>query len=246
VLGKQTLCLLAWLASSAPLVALGDRQTVDPAEIRRAIESAWADVAPASSQLEVRALPVLRFDGDSAEIDVSLPDPLDLPGPRVITVSCRVGDRVVARGLASAIIRVRTSIWIAARDLREGDVLDAASIESMDRVQERTDVRLFRPETGRRYRLAHDVATGSTIETRDVVRVPDVESGTQIKLVSRVGTAAVEVTGSVRRSGDVGDTILVQNPITNTLVRARVLDANTAELIDHAAPVRKDERKRLS
>lgn len=245
MLGRHTLCTLVLLASSTAVTALGERVAMDPDVVRRAIEEAWRAQAPPAAILDVRALPTLRYEGESAEIDVSLPDPLDVPGPRVITVSCRVGDRVASRGLASAIIRVRAPVWTAAEDLREGDLLQEASLEQIERVHERTDVRLFRPEPGRRYRLATDIPVGATIETRDVIRIPDVEAGQPIKLVSRVGSAAVEVSGSVRRSGDVGDTILVQNPLTNTLVRARVLDANTAELIGFAAPARKNERKRL-
>ena len=223
--------------ASAPAPACAERVAVAPDALRDAIESAWRLRAPSGATFEIRTLPTLHHDdGDSIAIDVALPDPLDAPGRRVLTLSCRAGERVVSRGLASGMIRVRSPVWIATSDLASGEALSTEAIEPHDQWLERADARIFHLEEGRRYRLTRDVPSGAVLSSRDVTRLPDVEVGSIVTLVSRAGAAAVEVTGRVRRSGDVGDTILVDNPLSNTLVHARLVDARTAELL---APVSK-------
>jgi flagella basal body P-ring formation protein FlgA len=66
---------------------------------------------------------------------------------------------------------------------------------------------------------------------RDARKLPHVEAGEEIVLVAGAGGARVTVLGRARRSGDIGDVILVHNPVSGTIVRARVLSPSTAELI---------------
>ncbi|MBZ0270091.1 flagella basal body P-ring formation protein FlgA, partial [bacterium] len=72
---------------------------------------------------------------------------------------------------------------------------------------------------------------GQWIRTGDVRARPDVEAGADLLLVTRSGDATVTLAAKARRSGFIGDTILVLNPLNRTVVRARLLDARHAELV---------------
>ena len=146
-------------------------------------------------------------------------------------MSCRVDGRTVARGLANILLSVETSLWTAARPLRRGEELGPDDLIEARIMLDREAGRLFRPDEGRKWRLARDIKAGTRLRASDVRPVPDVEAGTEITLVARTGQASVTVVGRVRRSGNVGDTILVHNPVTGALVQARLVDGNTAVLV---------------
>jgi flagella basal body P-ring formation protein FlgA len=209
--------------------------TVDPARIRAKIEEDWAAVAPAGSTLEVRRVPTLTYDGSTPEISVTLPDDPSRAGPRALPVTCRAGGRVVSRGLANVIVRTERTVWKAARSLERGDTLRPEDLVAEVREFDREPLRIFAPDNARTFRLARDVDAGHLITSADVTAVPDVESGSEILLVSRAGAATVSLEARARQSGHVGDVILVHNPLTGEVVRARVIERGVAELVAPAA-----------
>ena len=75
------------------------------------------------------------------------------------------------------------------------------------------------------------LTAGAWIRTAHVRSLPDVEAGEEILLLTRAGEATVSIAGRVRRAGFVGDMILVLNPLTGSVVRARLLESGHAELI---------------
>ena len=99
------------------------------------------------------------------------------------------------------------------------------------RLFEREPTRLFEYAPGARWRVIRDVEPGSEITASDVRAIPDVEAGNGILLLVRAGASTVSVEGRARRSGNVGEEILVHNPVTGALVRAIVLDERSAELV---------------
>lgn len=214
--------------------------TVDPAAIRARIEAAWAAVAPAGSTLEVRRVPTLTYDGSEPEISVTMPDDPSRAGPRALPVTCRAGGRVMSRGLANVIVRSERVVWKAARALDRGQPLRPEDLVAETREFDREPLRLFAPDPARTFRLARDVDAGQVISPADVIAVPDVESGSEIVLVSRAGTATVSLEARARQSGHVGDVILVHNPLTGELVRARVVEPGVAELVVPAPPSSKE------
>jgi flagella basal body P-ring formation protein FlgA len=223
------LALLSLFGSAA--AAPPARVPVSEEAIREAIRSAWAEIAPPGATLEIRALPRLPAAAGEVDLAVTLPEGIRSPGPRAIAVTCRQDGRVVARGLASIVVRAERDVWIAARPLRRGELLDPAALTRETRVWDREPYHLFVFAPERRWRVRRDVPAGEELRASHVRALADIESGSEILLVSQVGQARVAVAARARHAGDVGDVILVHNPLTNTLVKARILDSNTATLV---------------
>ncbi len=233
------------LIASAPAGATDSAaRAVDPAAIRELIEREWATIAPEPATLEVLRVPALRHRGGPATLAVVLPSDPMRPGPRALAVSCLVDGRTVARGLANILIEVEVAVHTVVRDQVRGELLDADALV-VERIRyDREPAGLFRPEDGRRWKLIRDVPAGARLRRSDVRPIPDVEAGTEIILVSRAGKASVAVAGKLRRSGDVGDTVLVHNPVTGALVEAVLVDRNTAILIVPGSSVRENGRRK--
>lgn len=224
-LARVALVLLA-VPAAAPA-----RNAVPESRIRESLRAAWDAVAPAGAVMEILAVPRLVYPGGEPELDVAMLAGLEHPGPRAIAIGCRVDGRTVARGLANVMIRVERTVWITPVELARGAEIDPAGLRSEVRSFDREPRLLFAPVPGREYRTLRDVDAGAVLKASQVRAIPDVEAGAVIRLVSRVGQAEVAVPGRARRSGDVGDTILVHNSISGELVPAVVVDRGTAVLV---------------
>lgn len=210
--------------------AAAKRTTVDPAEIRDAIETAWV-ARGSTTELEIRALPALSYAGDGALLEVLLPEEISRPGPRALPVQCRVEGRVVARGLASVIVRRTVTVWVPVRPLTRGETVTTQDLRPEPRLFDRTPARLFEGPGESTWTAAANVEAGHVLRATHLRREPDVRSGDPITLISRHGDAAVRIAGRARRAGNVGEQILVLNPITGAVVRAVLLDAGSALLV---------------
>ncbi|MFN8179501.1 MAG: flagellar basal body P-ring formation chaperone FlgA [bacterium] len=228
------------LAAFAP-PARGERRTVGAEEVRAAIAAAVHDLAPKGTTVEMRQGPILVADSADGPValEVALPDPPLLAGVRAVPVSCRAGGRVVSRGLATLVVRREIPVWVVARPVTARATLVPEDVRRERRVFERepSNEVLEDLEPGR-FTARHALAEDAVLKTTDLIRRPDVTSGAPIALVARAGSAAVTVAATARRSGNVGETILVANPLTGDVVEAVVVDARTAELVRVIAPRR--------
>jgi flagella basal body P-ring formation protein FlgA len=216
--------------TGAPRPALAERIAVDPDSIRARIEAVWLERGIPQATLEIRALPVLHYEGGQVRLEVAFPDGVGRPGPRAIPVTVCENGRTVARGLANVMVRASRAVWIVTRPLARGDPLSADALRREERVFESEPLRLFEWQGERTFRLARQVSPGTLLTTTDVWPLPHVAAGSEILLLSRAGSASVSIPAKARTSGDLGSVILVANPVTGKLVRARVLDAKTAVL----------------
>jgi len=186
--------LLACLVTLLAVGAATDDVAEIPAEsVRSAIETAFRATAPPEARLEIVSLPTLRTDGGARGVVVARPGPADPPGPRGIEVEYRVDDRVVSRGVARVVVRVRRTVWVAVHDLERDASLDLSALRRESREFDHATPPAFRPEPGERFRLVRDVSAGAVLEVRDVCRVPDPGAGTEADRAS-VSTT----TGGVR------------------------------------------------
>jgi flagella basal body P-ring formation protein FlgA len=226
--------LLAWAAAAA-LVAPALAAASDAAEeLRAVVREAWEARAGEGVEVDVLAVPVLP---DGAAGGVLEADPPSVPivcGVRPSGISRRVDGRVTARGLATVRVRRRVPVWIVARPLEAGAAIGAADLRREPRLFDREPARelLGEIEPGR-WSARRALDEGTVLCTSDVARRPDVAAGAPVRLVARAGSARVSVAAFARRAGDVGDTILVLNPLTGSVVPAVLADAGTAVL---AAP----------
>lgn len=223
---------LPWLAAVA--LAAGTPSAADPAsDVLDAVRAAYGPALPEGATLEIVQLP--RFPDSAAAADASLEaEPPAGPvgaGIRPVAISRRVDGRIVARGLATVHVRREVGVWVAARGIAKGAVLadDDVTIETrrFDREPTREQVGALEPG---RWIARRALDAGDVLRATDVRRRPDVESGTPVNLVVRAGDARIAVPATARRAGNVGETILVSNPVTGALVSAVLVDRGTAEL----------------
>src|SRR5262249_23023801 len=135
-------------------------------------------------------------------------------------------------------------VWVATRPIVAGAPIVPEDV--------RQETRAFDREPGRELLAGlapasctarHALVEGAVLKTTDLVRRPDVASGAPIALVAparpgapaargaRAAPPAVTVTATPRRSGNVGEMILVANPPTGEVAQAVVTGAGTAELV---------------
>lgn len=228
----QLLCLTT-IVVAAP--AFAERARVNEECVRVAIEESWTERSIAGQSLEIEFAPPLLGEA-GGDVRVEWPDPPIATGPRALTVAYEVNGRVVSRALANVLVRQEATVWILIRDVQRGDRVTAADLHESARVWERSPRRAITgplPPGG--FVARSNLTSGAWLRHSDVRPRPDVEAGEEIFLVARTGAAAVSVTTSVRRGGSVGDTILVLNPITGSVVRAVLVSPSHAELAHAAA-----------
>ncbi|HMB70815.1 MAG TPA: flagellar basal body P-ring formation chaperone FlgA [bacterium] len=227
-LGIGTAVILALLAASDGLAA--DRSRVDESEVRAAIEAGWPDHRADGQSLEIEFAPPLLGE-PGGTVRVHWPDPPLSPGPRALTVAYERDGHVLSRALANVQVRQEITVWVLHRDVERGATVTAADLYASTRVWDRDPRRAVTgtlPEGG--FVARRDLVAGSWIRHTDVRVRPDVEAGDDIHLVARRGAATVTVPTSVRRGGSLGDSILVLNPLTGSVVRARLVSRGRAEL----------------
>ena len=223
--------VLGALAALGPLPPSGARADTDD-EVRAAVLAAWQTALPPGTTVEVLQLPRLpATEGDIGALEVDPPGLPVVAGVRPVAVSRRVAGRVVARGLATVRVRRAVPVWVTARAVTSGTVLTDEDVKVESRVFEREPAR---EQTGEfapgRWIARHGLAADAVVRSTDVARRPDVASGAPLNLVVRAGEARVSVPAIARRGGNIGETILVSNPVTGALVSAVLVDAATAEL----------------
>lgn len=218
-------CLLGVLPAVAPAAP-----RVDEGLVRDAIERSWPELQVAGQTLEVEFAPALLGEAGGT-VHVDWPKPPLAPGPRAITVTYEVNGRVVSRALANILVRQEVTVWILNGDVKRGQTITADDLHESTKVWDRDPKRAITGEIpGGGYVARQNLTAGSWLRHSDVRPRPDVQAGEEIYLVARAGHAAVSVPTNVRRGGSVGDTILVLNPLTGTVVRALLVSRHHAEL----------------
>jgi flagella basal body P-ring formation protein FlgA len=225
--------LLVALSILAAAPGFAARREVGEDDIRAAVDAALRRIDDGRTTADVRTLPRLVTDDAAgpAVLDVALPDGPPREGVLAFPMTCRAGGRVVSQGLVTIAVSRDRPVWVAARPVPAGATLTAADVRGEIRRFDRAPSRevASEPEAGR-WIARRALEPGAILKTTDLVRRPDVVAGAELALVSRVGAAAVSVPALARRAGDVGETILVVNPLTREIVEALLVDARTAVL----------------
>jgi len=204
----------------------------DPAEaVREALRSSWEMRGAETDSLEIVHVPALRGDV-AALVRAVWPDGPLAPGPRAIPVERVENGRVTARALANVVLHREIPVWVACRTVARGDTVRAGDLRRETRLWNREPVRALAGGIPRRGAVARrELAANAWVRESDVRPCPDAETGESILLLARAAGAVVSIPGIVRRSGFLGDTLLVLNPLTGSIVRARLVEPGRAELV---------------
>jgi flagella basal body P-ring formation protein FlgA len=159
----------------------------------------------------------------------------------VLDPSARVGQRVrvvlkglqgrgrsVRMGEADCLIRVRTSHYAVRRPVARGEHIPPDAVQRAEGWL--IGGRLQRPvrELGDA-RAARDLAPGDILSMADVTAPPAIRSGDRVRLHWIDGRIAIALEGIAAQHGHVGDVILVVNPSSGRMVRARVVGPQEVE-----------------
>lgn len=225
LLAVMTLVAAAPARPDAP--AAGDA----PSVVREAILASWADRRTERDSLEIVYVPALA-GRESGGVHVVWPDPPIPPGPRALTVERTEDGRVTARALANVVVHREIPVWVPVRTIARGDTARTRDFRRETRLWDRDPVRALTGDLpGRGFVVLRELTAGSWVRASDVRACPDVEAGDEILLVTRAPGAVVSIPAVVRRSGFTGEKILVLNPLTGAVVRARLLGEHRAELL---------------
>jgi flagella basal body P-ring formation protein FlgA len=136
------------------------------------------------------------------------------------------------RSIAIAVqvrIRLRRSVFVAARDLEPG-----AELTPADWVTEQREVAVpFQNPLPEDYRLTgcrprRRIAAGQPLKQADLIPPEAARAGQVLTLVSGSGAARIVVEAQALTSGRLGDLILVKSPLNGKRLRARLADHGLA------------------
>jgi len=214
-----------------PEVALIRRaaQTVDPALVREAVESAaLADLTArgATARLVKLDLPaVIEVPTGKVEARASIRGVRDLFSPFIVSIEVWI-DGVVARRLsATAQVEAFAPVIVAARALAENSRVRKEDVAVEVRKLERpASFYLRETEKLRGMAVRRTVAKGEAITTDALAAEIVIQTGDKVRIVSESGKLQVMATGEARSAGRIGDRIQVKNTQSGAMLQAVIVD----------------------
>ncbi len=229
---------MTWiLIGLLPFVGGDATRTVEEDEIRQVVQQYVQTRMGSSAQdlrVEFRSVPnkILNIPKD-ARLRVATETAPDLQGNIMVPVEVVHGDRVVHTFLVSLRVRTFGQVLIAVETMgkhqpgtaipvlmeqRETTTLPRDVLTSREQLQGKRTKQLIRRGA---------VLYGSMFETQPVV-----QQGSVVTLLVKSGAVLVRTAAIVREDGLLGERIRVQQLGSNELFSARVVDAQTVELMN--------------
>jgi flagella basal body P-ring formation protein FlgA len=151
-------------------------------------------------------------------------------GPTTFALVLTFGDDEV-RLWATADIRVRLPVLVAARDLPRGHVLAASDLRQVRReLDERARMAVGEPTQALGRRLKRPLRAHEAVLPSDLERVRIVAPGAVVTLVATRHGLTVTARGRVLEGGSSGDTVRAENLASGRKVHARVKSARELEV----------------
>ncbi len=209
---------------SETLVALATEQ----------VESAMADLKETRRHtLEVSKAPrSLHAPAGELTYDVSIPNGLRYGGTTPVYVAIKTDGVPYRQVICYFRLHVYDQIVVAAKDLRPAVVLGASDL----RLEEREV-----GSTSAKYLTSVDAAVGHEVNrlvregimlTEPMLQNPVImQAGVQIYIVANVNGVRIKTEGVTLQRGREGDIIRVRNVHSSKVLRAKVLDATTVEVL---------------
>lgn len=203
--------LLGLVAGVAQAAERGDEL------VRRDLES-YLRARIDSPDAEIELPPLERFAVEAANVDGALRTQLStreerpFSGRVAITVELFAGEQLLRRGVISAVVRVEEDVFVAARDLRRGDVLAEQDLRRVRRDASRIPSDAIRdPSQAVGLRATRSLRADRVLRRSQVENVPVVGRGDRVTLVLESGSIQIRAVGRAVEAGAVGDWIRVTN-----------------------------------
>ncbi len=210
------------LEATGPVCVVRATGILSPAEALAAMRVSLGEAAHIEI-VEVSLFPVPRGEVVFPKTGLSRPARRDSAQPALWRGYVRYDERRRAPVWAKVRVSVRTVRVVAARDLRAGQVIDAAWLRL-------EDSGMFPPsdplaesveEVAGRV-LKAGVVQGAPVPRRIVAASREVERGDRVQVEAAFGAARVAVAAEAETAGARGDTVVVRNLQSGKRFRARV------------------------
>lgn len=212
-------------------------RTVEEDEIRQIVEQyVLSRIGPSSQdvRVEFRSVPnkILNLP-KQARLRVATEAAPDLQGNVILPVEVVHGDRVVHTFLVSLRVRTFGQVLIAAETMgkHQQAVAIPISMEQRETTTLPPDVLTSREQLAGK-RTKQLIRRGAVLRESMFEVMPVVQQGSVVTLLVKTGAVLVRTAAIVREDGLPGDRIRVQKLGSNELFSARVVDAQTVELMN--------------
>ncbi len=144
----------------------------------------------------------------------------DVVIPVIISQNNRSGNRINIHGR----IEVVTEVAVAKREIRSGETVQRSDFTT--EIKNISDLP-FDPaqfRSGVSYSIRSGIVRAGSVITVNRVRENQmIERGHPVTIVSTVGSASVQVRGTARQSGSIGDVISVENSVSRKMIQGTVV-----------------------
>ena len=179
-----------------------------------------------------RKMQSMRCPAGKLICEAELPKALRYGGLNPVNIKVYVDGALFRRAICYYELHVYGKMLIAAHDLRLEKVLTPADVRVEEHEVESPSARYLDDPKLVTGRVPTRILRGGTPITEDVLQTPIViDVGSPVLIVSNHGGIQVKVDGIAMQKGRIGKIIRVRNARSSKVMRARVIDAATVELL---------------
>jgi flagella basal body P-ring formation protein FlgA len=206
------------------------------AEIRRAVMAyVQQRTADLGCEIRIKRLSIggnPLFPAGTLDYEVVAPQQWEGWGKAGISVVARRGTRVVCNMTVWVEIEALVDMVVTVRQVNHGNVIAAADLalrkQDVAAVQGRYLARI-EDAVGKKARIS--IRPNATVRNDQLEKVPLIRQGQLVTIIAENDRMRITVTGRAKSAGAEGDTITVQNLSSLKELPARVLSADTVQIV---------------
>lgn len=232
----MTIVVLALLAIKALAAQIPHVPVEREAEIRKAVvEYVQLKTASLGCQVNVKRLIINgnhTFPPGALEYEVIAPQQWEGWGNAGISIIARQNDRVVRNIPARVEVEALADMVVTTRQLDRDTIITGSDLavrkQDIAAVQGRY-LASVDSAIGKKVRMT--VRANTPLRSDQLEKIPLIKPGQLVTIVAENERMRITVTGKAKSAGAEGDTVVVQNLNSLKEIPARVLDANTVQIV---------------
>ncbi|MEN6582626.1 MAG: flagellar basal body P-ring formation chaperone FlgA [Armatimonadota bacterium] len=151
-------------------------------------------------------------------------------GVNTVMVDVQRDGRTVASVSTPVMVKSVAQVLIATSPIRQGEALTASNTALEQREVTNIPDAVGQDSEATQWIARRSIKPGCIIVSSDVVLPPTVKKGDSVSLVVRCGNITLRTNGEVKQDGRVGDTVRVISAVSQSEVRARVVEPGLVEI----------------
>ena len=174
---------------------------------------------------------IVLAGGSNVEIRVKSTDRGIRPGTNSISLEVLSDDKVVATTNLAVQIKAVANVLVATGVIAQGQEIN----EQNTKWEKRDLANIANPismgQENREWVAKRSIRSGAILTTSDVDLPAAIKAGDSIALIVKCGGVIIRTNAQAKQSGQIGDSIRVRSGASREDVRARIVNATTAEII---------------